>query len=290
MTMWDPVLRSTRQGGSQRRRSSTGPVIRHVPRHVPRHGQLATRSRVSRLVLVVAVGAVCFAVGQSLSLVSAVADRTGLDEIGFGDVDSILRSLGAGDDDAGQSVPISAADRAPVAAASSNTATKHASAALELQPLARTQPARLLINSIDVDATIAPVGLDDDGQFAVPTANEVGWYRFGSTPGDPGSAVLAAHVDYAGVAGVFFDLRSVQAGDLITIANDDGTEVHFQVVGVQQYQKSEIPLEDLFDDTGTPRLVLVTCGGAFDRSVRSYRDNLVVIATPIDRAPDLPLA
>ena len=31
--------------------------------------------------------------------------------------------------------------------------------------------------------------------------------------------------------------------------------------------------------TADPQLRLITCGGSFDRSVRSYRDNIVVYAS-----------
>ena len=36
-----------------------------------------------------------------------------------------------------------------------------------------------------------------------------------------------------------------------------------------------------FDRTGAPRLVLVTCGGAFRRDIGHYTDNVVVTAEPL---------
>jgi len=33
--------------------------------------------------------------------------------------------------------------------------------------------------------------------------------------------------------------------------------------------------------TGPSQLVLISCGGAFDRDRRSYEDNIVVIAKPV---------
>ena len=41
-------------------------------------------------------------------------------------------------------------------------------------------------------------------------------------------------------------------------------------------------LEDFFARDGTPRLVLITCGGRFNRSLNSYDDNVVVISVPLD--------
>ena len=37
----------------------------------------------------------------------------------------------------------------------------------------------------------------------------VAWYRYGPTPGAPGSAVLAGHVDWHGVPGIFFHLSEL---------------------------------------------------------------------------------
>ena len=48
-----------------------------------------------------------------------------------------------------------------------------------------------------------------------------------------------------------------------------------------QLAKEQVPMEQLFRTGGDPVLTLVTCGGAFDRSERSYADNIIVWATPV---------
>ena len=53
----------------------------------------------------------------------------------------------------------------------------------------------------------------------------------------------------------------------------------YRVVSVRAYPKSELPA-DVYSVRGPPRLVLVTCGGPFDRAARHYRDNIVVTAVP----------
>jgi hypothetical protein len=45
--------------------------------------------------------------------------------------------------------------------------------------------------------------------------------------------------------------------------------------------KEQLPLADVFDRSGAPRLVLITCGGQFDYTASSYSDNIVVVATPV---------
>jgi sortase (surface protein transpeptidase) len=146
-------------------------------------------------------------------------------------------------------------------------------------------PGRLRIPALGVDAPVVPVGLNPDGSMEIPGATEVGWYELGVTPGSPtGSAVLAAHVDYAGERGVFFDLRSLPEGAEVFVQAPDGRELRFVVDQRFQVDKDELPGEELFRAGGEPTLTLITCGGAFDRSVRSYRDNIVVRAAPTSPA------
>jgi hypothetical protein len=48
---------------------------------------------------------------------------------------------------------------------------------------------------------------------------------------------------------------------------------------VEQYPKARFPTADVYYPTLTPMLRLVTCGGAFDRKVGHYVDNVIVFAT-----------
>lgn len=59
-----------------------------------------------------------------------------------------------------------------------------------------TFPTYLYIPSIHLTAPIEPVGIDATGAMAVPpgTSNAVGWYEYGTIPGQRGSAVIDAHV------------------------------------------------------------------------------------------------
>ena len=46
--------------------------------------------------------------------------------------------------------------------------------------------------------------------------------------------------------------------------------------------KDELPVDRVFSKDGDPVLTLITCGGDFNRSLRSYSDNVVAYAEPID--------
>lgn len=172
-------------------------------------------------------------------------------------------------------------DLAQVAAAPPTTASTSTTVPSTTTTVAPQPPARLRIPSIGVDAPVVPVGLEADGSMEIPGATEVGWYEPGVRPGSTqGSAVLAAHVDYGGQPGAFFDLRSLPEGAEVFVVGPDGHELRFVVDGRLQVDKEELPVEELFRSAGPPTLTLITCGGSFDRSARHYDDNIVVRAAP----------
>lgn len=151
-------------------------------------------------------------------------------------------------------------------------------------------PVELRIEALGITAPIAAYGVDENGQMSVPdNITEIGWYRFGPKPGEPGSAVLAAHVDMAGLGpGVFFELDTLTEGDLIGITYADGSEAQFRVAARSIYLKDELPLDVVFSRQGPPVLTLITCGGGFNRSTKRYDSNVVVYAVPVtgDEVPD----
>lgn len=147
-------------------------------------------------------------------------------------------------------------------------------------PAPGPEPTALTIDSIDVaGAPVRPVGVEEDGEMEIPGATEVGWYRFGARPGDAGSAVLAAHIAYDGVDGVFRRLADVAPGDAVQVNRSDGSAVDYVVSDVTQVPKAELP-DDVWARDGDARLVLITCGGEFDRAAGRYRDNVVATARP----------
>ena len=155
---------------------------------------------------------------------------------------------------------------------------------------ARAVPLRVRIGAISVDAPIVPVGLEDDGAMEIPDrVAEIGWYDpdgLGVGPGTVGTAVLAGHVDSRRQGnGALFHLRDLQVGETIEIDLADGTTQRWIITQVTQYSKDELPLEEVFTWSGAPRLAVITCGGAFDRTERSYSDNIVVYAEPADMSP-----
>ena len=105
---------------------------------------------------------------------------------------------------------------------------------------------------------------------------------WGAEPGEPyGSVVVAGHVDDRRETVALFRLRSLRLGDTIVALGDDGRSRTYRVSAVREVRKQQLVarLEPFRQDVAT-RLVLVTCGGAFDPVKRSYADNIVVFAVP----------
>lgn len=143
-------------------------------------------------------------------------------------------------------------------------------------------PVAVRIADIGLDAPILSVGVDEENQFAVPAADTVGWYEHSSTPGSAGSSVLAAHVDYGGRAGAFFNLANLELGETLEVEMADGSVLRYRVTDNVLYDKQELPATELFRKDGNAVLTLITCGGTFDQERRSYRGNVVVTAEPIE--------
>ncbi len=155
------------------------------------------------------------------------------------------------------------------------------SAAGQLPDRAALAPVRISVPRLGIDGPVIPVGIATDRQLDVPAALTAGWYRHSALPGGTGAAVIAAHVDYSGKPGLFFDLRLTDVGDEIVLEAPDGTRRIYRVTSVQLYDKTELPSTELFRSDGEHGLHLVTCGGTFDPVTRSYRGNQVVTALPV---------
>ncbi len=132
---------------------------------------------------------------------------------------------------------------------------------------------------------VDPVGVAADGSIDVPDdPSRAGWLVTGSAPADPaGSTVLVGHLDSAtkGI-GAFAALLDLPANTSLSVVDSQGDVHRYRVTSRQQLVKAGLPAT-LFAREGSPRLVLITCGGAFDRTTHHYDDNVVVTAVPDDR-------
>jgi hypothetical protein len=157
-------------------------------------------------------------------------------------------------------------------------------------------PNRIVIPKIHANAPIVPVGTTADRELQIPlNPRVVGWWRYGAKPGATvGTAILAGHINYAGVTGSMAAIGQLDPGDQVYVFGkqnaDNRHEVRFRVTGVRTYHKTHLPYQKIFNQKSAGRIVIVTCGGPFDASTGNYLDNIVVFAVPEegDVTPGIP--
>lgn len=145
----------------------------------------------------------------------------------------------------------------------------------------RVRPSTITIDDIELWGPVRAVGLEDDGQLEIPDETEIGWYRYGSSPGREGATVLAAHVSWNDTIGPFHQLGALEPGARVDVTLEDDTVRTYEVVERTMYDKDSLPRERIWRTTGDETLVLITCGGSFNPEIRRYRQNIVVYAVPV---------
>ncbi len=167
----------------------------------------------------------------------------------------------------------------PVASATSATTGPGSlgSSAPRAVPVPVGDPLAVHIAAIDVDVPLGTVGLKPDGAMQTPSTGHAAWYSPGPRPGEPGGAVLVAHVAGRHGPDVFWRLGELRPGDVVTVEHTAGTST-FVVDRVTQTAKEALPVEDIWVDSRQSLLRLITCGGSVDPSTGRYRDNTVVYA------------
>lgn len=162
-------------------------------------------------------------------------------------------------------------------AATVSTGTVHAAATATSVPII---PVKLAIPAIGITAPVELVGLTSDGAMDVPKQwNDVGWYKYGPTPGTVGNAAIAGHLDSNTAPAVFWRLGSLNAGDKVLVTLSNGTTVTFVVKQKVSYAYNAAPIAQVFGPASTANLNLITCGGSWDAFTKNYSNRIVVYTT-----------
>jgi hypothetical protein len=114
-----------------------------------------------------------------------------------------------------------------------------------------------------------------------PEAGALGWYQDGRGLDATTGTVLAERVDDVSAGlGACVRFGRLAPGMALSLTTDDGASVDYRVVAREEYPKADVDLSRYLNGTAGPRLTLITCGGAFDDTTGSYRDNVIVTAVP----------
>lgn len=157
---------------------------------------------------------------------------------------------------------------------------------------------RLVIPAIKVDRAVVAVSLkpgkdgslqyDTDPLFATRNRPDLVGQLVGSySPGQGNNIVLIGHnynnLDY-GWTGVFIDIKTLKAGDLIGVFTEDGRQTNYAVQMVKQVPWRDQSLGELekhmkyMGPSNGERLTLVTCGGA---NIWPFPARVYVVAVPV---------
>jgi hypothetical protein len=203
-------------------------------------------------------------------------------------------SLGAG------SANLSAADRAALA----DAMRAEQLARRPGIPVALDIPIRTPSHPNGVHARVTSNPLNPDRTLHVPDdPTTVSWAKQDAPPGSArGTAILTSHVNYVIngrlVVGALSDLAEyakTAVGRTFTVRMRDHRVFTYRIVAGREYTKEQLAHDAnlrkrLYDqskvygpsDKPSGRLLLVSCGGAFDEFTGEYEDNVFLYALPVN--------
>ncbi|EFL32379.1 secreted protein [Streptomyces viridochromogenes DSM 40736] len=151
------------------------------------------------------------------------------------------------------------------------------------RPLDDALPQRVDIPGLGVQAPVVARGLDARGALDPPPYDQpgvVGWYAGGAAPGAPGTALMVGHVDTRSRPAVFYKVSAMRPGQTIRVVRADTEVAEFTVESVQVLTRDRFDAHQAYGPrkSGRAELRLITCGGSYDRTTRSYTANVVVSA------------
>lgn len=142
------------------------------------------------------------------------------------------------------------------------------------------RPIGIVIPAIGLSAPVAPLGLNRDRTLQVPTDfGDTGWFQGGPEPGETGAAVIVGHVASRRGPAVFYRLRKLRAGDVITIRLQDRSVVRYVMTSAVRVRKSRFPTKLVYARTRQPTLRLITCAGILNPATGHHPDNYIVFAS-----------
>ena len=143
-------------------------------------------------------------------------------------------------------------------------------------------PMRVVIDAIDLDQPLVPVGLDTERVPIVPK-HDIGWYFYSALPGAGENVVLWGHVlrfrDAPEIPAPFARLHELQPGATIALHNEAGQVFTYRVAEQLWVTPDQV---NFILPQGREQLTLVSCIGdkiVVDNTVdMSHR--LITIALP----------
>lgn len=145
-------------------------------------------------------------------------------------------------------------------------------------------PKYIKISKLGVDAKVLTLGLGEDREIQSPrNIYNAGWYDGSNKPGEKGAVFIDGHVSGPSSPGIFYNLKNLNSGDVITVINGDGSEHSYEVVAKESVGAGNIDMDKVLRsyDVDKQGLNLMTCNGDFNWSEQSFAERQIVYSVKI---------
>lgn len=147
-------------------------------------------------------------------------------------------------------------------------------------------PKYLIIPKLSVNTNVQAMSVTTQGAIDAPkTAWDVGWYQDSTLPGaGSGAALIDGHVNDAfNTPGVFSELSNLNGGDDVMIIRGDDSKLTYKVVDTASQPLGAIDMKRVLSsaDPSKEGLNLITCGGRYDKTTKTYSDRIVVFTVRV---------
>jgi sortase (surface protein transpeptidase) len=153
-------------------------------------------------------------------------------------------------------------------------------------PAEGTEPAEIRIPDINVIAYVVPIRIVNGTMLSPTNLAWAGWYEELFKIGEPGNAVFTGYYDWQGLPSLFHDLGSLKSGDEIEIVGRNGVLYHYEVVGVQRFDKDTAPLRVIVSETEFEAVTIITDAPPLDSTSGNYVQSTVVRAKRVNGPED----
>ena len=138
------------------------------------------------------------------------------------------------------------------------------------------RPRYLTIEKLGVsNARVLPMGVNTKGELDTPrNIFDVGWYEGSGKPGQGGTMIIDGHNGGPHIHGVFKELPSLAAGDIILVERGDGKKFKYSVVENNTVELSEadgyMTKAAKSPEKGKESITLISCTGEWSAKQGTY--------------------
>lgn len=150
--------------------------------------------------------------------------------------------------------------------------------------VAPDMPRYIRIAKAGVNNRVVKVGVKSDNELRAPNnIFDVGWYENSSKPGQPGAALMDAHVHGPTKPGAFYNLKLLNVGDEIEVERGDGSKLKYKVAATESVPYQQVDMAKMMRPytNGKQGLNLITCGGAYNKTTKTYEQRTLVYAVQL---------